>query len=110
MPLESGILGRDGVKHTGNTMRNIVPHHILDKKRGKVNTNNREKQEEQIITALLEPGSKQQLYFVHDTMQEETCHRSKQTYHKGEDKSHLTVGNMFLLPNNESFYPALFVF
>ena len=38
------------------------------------NTNNREKQKEQIITALLEPGSKQQLYFVHDTMQEETCH------------------------------------
>ena len=73
MPLESGIFGRDGVKHTGNTMRNIVPHHILDKKRGKVNTNNREKQKEQIQEKINELNKEK-------TMSSEEKEKAIQTY------------------------------
>ena len=90
-------------------MRDIVAHHILDEQRREVDAHDREQQEEQIVRALLESRSEQILYLMYDGMQEEACHRSKQTDEEGENQGHLLVGNVILLPGNQLRHPALFV-
>ena len=109
MGLELGIFGRDGVKHTGDTVGNVISDHIFDKEHGEVDAHNREEQEEQVVGALVESRSEQQLYFVHDAVQEISCHRRQKADDESQDKGHLAVGNMFFLPIHHSFHPSLFL-
>ena len=101
-----GVFGRDGVEHAGNTMRDIVAHHILDKERREVNAHDWEEQEEQVVRVLDKSRCEQNLYLVHDSMQEIACHRGEHPDDKGEDECHLAVGNMFLLPGHHLVDPT----
>ena len=109
MGLELGIFGRNGVKHTGDTVGNIISDHIFNKEHGEVNAHNREEQEEQVIGALVKSRSEQQLYFVHNAVQEISCHRRQKADDKSQDKGHLAVRNMFFLPIHHLTDPSLFL-
>ena len=89
-------------------MRDIVSHHILDKERGKVDAHDRKQEEKQIVGAFLKTRSEQYLYLVHDTMQEKSGNGGKQTDDKSQDKRHLAVGDMLLLPRYHFGYCARF--
>ena len=106
MAAQLGVLGRDGVEHAGNTMRDIVAHHILDKERREVNAHDWEEQEEQVVRVLDKSRCEQNLYLVHDSMQEIACHRGEHPDDKGEDECHLAIGNMFLLPGHHLVDPT----
>ena len=68
-------------------MGNIISDHIFNKEHGEVNAHNREEQEEQVIGALVKSRSEQQLYFVHNAVQEISCHRRQ----KADDKARIRV-------------------
>ena len=90
-------------------MGNVISDHIFDKEHGEVDAHNREEQEEQVVGALVESRSEQQLYFVHDAVQEISCHRRQKADDESQDKGHLAVRDMLLLPIYHPAYPSLFL-
>lgn len=51
--------------------------------------------------------NEQQLYFVHNAVQEISCHRRQKADDKSQDKGHLAVRNMFFLPIHHLTDPSL---
>ena len=91
MSLQARPFCGNGIKHSCDTMRDIVLDNILYKQGCKIDTYDREKQVKPVKGRSIETSCKQLLYFFDDTMQHKACYRSEETYDKCKNERHLSV-------------------
>ena len=98
MRLQSRSLARDGIEYAGDTVRDVVPDNMPNKKRCKIDTDDGKYKVEPVEGGHLEAFCQNGLYLVDERMKDIGSHGGEDAYHECQYNRHLLVGQMGFLP------------
>ena len=104
MPLQSALLGTYGIEHSGDTMRDIIPHHIFHKECGEPDADDREHKIKPVERLHIEFRGQQMLYEVDSRMKYECRNSRKHTHKECKDKRKLLVRHLLHSPFYDLIY------
>ena len=109
MPRQSALLGTDSVKDSGDTVRDVIPHHIFYEERGKPDADDREYKVKPVERLHIELRSQRMLYKVNGRMKYEGSNRRKHTYKESQNKRKLLVRHVLESPLNKLIYCLIYL-
>lgn len=109
MPRQSALLGTDSVEYSGDTVRDVIPHHIFYEERGKPDADDREYKVKPVERLHIELRSQRMLYEVNGRMKYEGSNRRKHTYKESQNKRKLLVRHVLESPLYKLIYGLIYL-
>lgn len=110
MSAQTGAFGRDGIKYSGDAVRDVVFHDIMDKKRCEIDAYHGKHQIEPVVRRDGKTFGQQELNLTNNPMKDEGCDRSEKSDKERQDYGHLFVADVFFAPTDDFSHKTLILY